>query len=124
MLTSLKNYLLGEGFDGICIDLMPPVETQLDAVGLFEWNNTMPDINDGTNTHYIQIQVRRTTYDAAKGDCSRILRLLDSGTEEKLIWLDDDVCCICRPRRGGILLERGGSYTTFYCEVAIWTTAN
>lgn len=121
MLDDLKLYLEQEGISGIYLDLMPPVESGIDAVNLSEWDNVIsPDGNDGTSTHYVQIQVRRTSYNLAKQDCKKILILLDSGMEEKLIWLTDDICCIARPRRGATILERGEGYTTFYCELAIW----
>ena len=120
MLDSLKSYLENEGISNICLNLMPSVENGVDAVNLSEWDNVMADINDGTSTHYVQVQVRRTTYDSAKQDCKKIIELLDSGSDEKLIWLTDNKCCIARPRRGAILLERGEGYTTFYCELAIW----
>ena len=85
-----------------------------------EWDNVIADINDGTSTHYVQVQVRRATYNLAKQDCKKIIKLLDSGSDERLIWLTEDKCCIARPRRGAIILERGEGYTTFYCELAIW----
>lgn len=120
MLDSLKSYLENEGISNIYLDLMPSVENSVDAVNLSEWDNVMTDINDGTSTHYVQVQVRRTTYNLAKQDCKKIISLLDSGTDERLIWLTDDKCCIVRPRRGAVILERGEGYTTFYCELAIW----
>lgn len=120
MLDSLKSYLENEGISNICLDLMPSAENGVDAVNLSEWDNVMADINDGTSTHYVQVQVRRTAYDLAKRDCKKIIELLDSGSDEKLIWLTDTECCIVRPRRGAILLERSEGYTTFYCELAIW----
>lgn len=47
--------------------------------------------------------------------------LLDSGTEESLLALTDDVFCIARPRRGPLLLERGAMpHVTFYFELALW----
>lgn len=121
MLNSLKQYLETEGVDNIYLDFMPSVENGIDAVNLSEWDNVIStDGNDGTSTHYVQLQVRRSAYDTAKSDCKQIINLLDSGTEEKLIWLTEEICCISRPRRGAMLLERGEGYITFYCELAIW----
>lgn len=124
MLDSLKKYLEQKGIENIFLDYMPPVERTPDAVDLAEWQNVVPTLNDGSSTHYVQVQVRRNTYDKAKADCKAIFELLDSGTDEELIWLNDDICCICRPRRGAILLERGDGYTVFYCEIAIWANTN
>lgn len=121
MLDGLKLYLEKEGISNIYLDLMPHVDNGVEAVNLVEWDNVIPTGgNDGTSTHYVQVQVRRSSYDDAKRDCKKILGLLDSGTDERLIWLTDDMCCICRPRRGAVILERGEGYTTFYCELVIW----
>lgn len=124
MLDSLKNYLEQQGIHNIFLDFMPPAERALNVVNLAEWQNVVPSLNDGSSTHYIQVQVRRDSYDKAKADCKVIFKLLDSGTDERLIWLNDDICCIGRPRRGAILLERGDGYATFYCEIAIWANTN
>ncbi len=120
MLDGLKEYLEKEGISGIYLDLMPDVESGVDAVNLSEWDNVIPDPNDGTSTHYVQVQVRRSTYNLAKQDCKKIIRLLDSGENERLIWLTEDKCCIVRPHRGAVILERGEGYATFYCELTIW----
>lgn len=119
MLESLKNYLLNQGFENIFLDFMPPVEKCVNAVDLAEWNN-VPE-NDGSATHYIQVQVRRGSYDLAKEDCKKIVELLDSGTDERVIDLSDDIFCIATPRRGAAILSRGEGYTTFYCELALWS---
>lgn len=119
MLDELKSYLSGQGFGEIFIDMMPPYENNPDVVGIFEWNAPRTDI--GETTHYVQIQVRRSSYDSARSDCCSILSLLDSGINETLIWLSESVSCISKPRRGPLLLERGAGYTTFYAELAIWT---
>ena len=124
MLDSLKQYLGQQGIENIFLDVMPPVEKQLEAVGLFEWDNTVPEINDGSGVHYIQVQVRRSTYDSAKAQCRKIFDLLDSGTDERVLHLSDEIFCIGRPRRGALLLERGEGYSTFYCEIALWCNCN
>jgi hypothetical protein len=118
MLDNLKSYLQHQGFDNIFLDFMPPVEKCINAIDLAEWNN-VPN-NDGSATHYIQVQVRRAAYDTAKLDCKHIMELLDSGTDETLIWLTSDVFCIATPRRGATILSRGEGYTTFYGELALW----
>lgn len=121
MLESLRQYLRHVLDDeNIYLDNMPAAEKKLEAVGLFEWQNNISEINDGSSVHYIQIQVRRESYGLARSDCKKIFSLLDSGTEEKLIWLSEEVYCICRPRRGALLLERSSNYTVFYCEIALW----
>lgn len=124
VLDSLKLYLEKEGICGIFLDFMPPVEKQTDAVGLFEWNSTIPEYNYSGGVHYIQIQVRRSTYDEAKEQCRKIFDLLDSGTDERVIDLSDEIFCIGRPRRGALLLDRGCGSCTFYCEVALWCNCN
>ena len=124
MLDSLKQYLGQQGIENIFLDVMPPVEKQLEAVGLFEWDNTVPEINDGSGVHYIQVQVRRSNYDSAKAQCRKIFDLLDSGTDERVLHLSNEIICIGRPRRGALLLERGEGYSTFYCEIALWCNCN
>lgn len=119
MLDELKSYLSDNGFENIYIDMLPAPENCSSAVGLFEWNNPRSEL--GETTHYIQIQVRRSSYDEARSDCELVLLFLDSGMDETLIRLSESVSCISRPRRGPLLLERGAGYTTFYAELAIWT---
>lgn len=120
MLDDLKIYLQEQGISNIYIDFMPAAEKTVNAVSLHEWDNVISK-DDSSGEHYIQIQVRRIGYDAAKRDCKKILELLDSGSDERLIWLNEEKCCIGRPRRGALLLERREGLTTFYCETAIWT---
>lgn len=123
MLDSLKKYLEKEGIGCIFLDMMPD-EKQPEAVGIFEYDNSVPEINDGTGIHRVQIQVRRRSYDEAKEVCRHIFQLLDSGIDEKVIWLSDDIYCIARPHRGVLLLDRGAGYSTFYCEVSLFTNCN
>ena len=120
MLDALKSYLTAQGYTGICIDTMPDVSKQRDVIYLGKWDHTVADINDGTGVQYIQIQVRRGTYDEAHTICDALFKLLDSGLDEKRLQLTPDVWCIARPRRGPLILERGGTHTTFYCETALW----
>ena len=119
MLASLKVYLQNQGIDNIFLDFMPAVEKCVNAVDLAEWNNV---VNNGDNSsqHYIQVQVRRESYDLAKSDCQRILELLDSGIDETPIQLTENTFCISRIRRREVILSRGEGYTTFYGEIAVW----
>lgn len=120
MLEALKAYLEARGYRDIYRDTMPDPSKQPEAVGLLQWNHTVGSINDGTGTHYIQIQVRRRTYDGAKRVCTELFQLLDSGTEETVIDLTPEVFCIARPRRGPIKMASGAGYTTYYYELALW----
>lgn len=120
MLSALKSYLEQQGYKNIYCDYMPDQNQQLQAISLVKWQHTVGSINDGTGVHYIQIQCRDRDYGSAYDVCSSIFTLLDSGGEEKLISLTDNIFCIARPRRGAIVLERGAGYTTFYCEIALW----
>lgn len=124
MLDSLKQYLEKEGICSIFLDIMPDIGKQPDAVALFEYDNSVSEINDGTGIHRIQIQVRKQSYDTAKLECRRIFDLLDSGMDEKVIWLSKDIFCIARPHRGALLLDRGEGYCTFYCEVTLFANCN
>ena len=118
MLDALKTYLTAQGFENVYIDFMPDAGTTY-AVGLFEWNSPCSQVA-GEVTHYVQIQVRRGNYDSAKADCKRILELLDSGTEERLLQLDENTTAVIKVRRSTLLLERGEGYTTFSGEIAVW----
>lgn len=119
MLESLKSYLQSQGFENIFLDFMPPVEKCVNAVDLAEWNNVVNN-GDCSTQHYIQIQVRRESYDLAKSDCQHIIELLDSGTAERLIQLTSETFAVIRIRRGSVILSRGEGYTTFYGEIAVW----
>lgn len=117
---ALREYLLNNGYTNIYCDFMPDVSSQLEAINLSKWNHTVAEINDGSGLTYIQIQVRRTAAEEAYRVCSELFNLIDSGTEETVINLTDEIFCIARPRRGAIILERGEGYTTYYCEIALW----
>ncbi len=119
MLDSLKTYLQNQGFENIFLDFMPAVEKSVNAVDLAEWNNVV-NSGDNSSQHYIQVQVRRESYDLAKSDCQRILELLDSGIDETPIQLTENTFCISRIRRREVILSRGEGYTTFYGEIAVW----
>lgn len=120
MLAALQVYLKGQGYNNIYCDFMPDTNTTVQAINITEWQHIVGNINDGTGTHYIQVQCRDSTYQKAYETCKSIFELLDSGTDETLINLTEDIFCIARPRRGAVIYERGENYTTFYCEIALW----
>lgn len=120
MINALAEYLEGKGYTNICTDFMPDVTNQRDCIYLGKWAHSVADINDGTGTQYIQIQVRRPTYAEALSVCSEIFKLLDSGLDEKIMHLTEAVWCIARPGRGPLLLDRGIGFATFYYELALW----
>ncbi len=120
MIRALADFLEEQGYSGICIDVMPDAEKQLDTIYLGKWSHTVSEINDGTGVQFVQIQVRRTTYDEAYSLCDELFKLLDSGLDEAVIHLNPEHWCIARPRRGPIIMERASNYTTFYYELALW----
>lgn len=121
MLTALKLFLESKGHTNIYCDYMPDIKnTKPQAINVTMWDYTVGNISDGTGVKYVQVQCRDSSYAAAKDTCTAIFKLLDSGVNEVLINLTDTVFCIARPRRGPIIYERGSSYTTFYCEIALW----
>lgn len=120
MQYELRKYLISQGYENVFCDYMPSVTDYPYAINLSKWEHTVGDINDGTGMHYIQVQVRSPTAEEAHDTCAEIFRLIDSGTEETLIHLAKDTCCIARPRRGVILLERSAGSVTYYCEIALW----
>ena len=99
---------------------MPDEQTQPEAIGLYCWSHTTAELNDGSGTYFVQVQVRRGTYNEAKAVCGELFRLLDSGLDEQQIQLTVERWCIARPRRGPVLLDRTVKSTTFYCEIALW----
>ena len=120
MVDALKCYLESLGYPGVSVDTVPDPETQRDVIALMEWDRTLGAINDGTGTHYIQVQVRREAYADARALCEELFRLLDSGPEETQLDLTPETFCIARPRRGPIKLSAGPGYTTFCFELALW----
>ena len=121
MLEALQEYLESSGFDNVFIDFMPDAVEYPSCVYVGCYLH-IPDDNatDGGGTRYIQIQVRRPDSNQALRDCGELWKLLDSGVDEELIWLDDETYCLARPKKGPRILERGGNYTTYYCELTLW----
>lgn len=119
MIDILKDYLVSKGFSHIYVDMMPAAESQRDAAGLFLWSNPRSAVT-GETSYYVQIQVRRQEYNAAREDCIQMMSLIDSGQNEKLIHLTNEDSCIGRIRKGPLLLERGAGYTVFYGEMIFW----
>lgn len=120
MLEALTEFLKSKGYSNIFGDFLPAKERQNDVIFLSEWSNPIAEINDGSSVHFVQIQVRRRTYKAAKAVCTELFLMLDSGLDENLFQLTDTVFCIARPRRGPLILERSETHTTFYYELALW----
>ena len=120
MLDALKCYLESWGYPDIYVDTVPAPGEQRDMIALLEWDHTVGEVNDGTGTHYIQVQVRREAYADARALCEELFRLLDSGPEETLIDLTPEEFCIARPVKGPLKLESGDAYTTIYWELALW----
>lgn len=120
MIDALKAFLETKGYSDIFLDNMPEEQKNPEAIGLFCWSHTVADINDGTGTCLVQIQVRRKTRDEAKEICSELFTLIDSGLDEEQIQLTESKWCIARPRRGAKILDRTALTTTYYCEIALW----
>ncbi|MEE1155504.1 MAG: minor capsid protein [Acutalibacteraceae bacterium] len=120
MLNALRTYLIAQGYKNVYCDFMPKPDTNIQAINITKWGHNIGSINDGTGTHYIQIQCRDIDYSSAFATCKQLFNLLDSGVDETLIHLTPDVFCIARPRRGPLIYERSNNYTIAYCEVALW----
>lgn len=120
MIDALKAFLEEKGYSEIFVDNIPDENTAPEAIGLFCWSHTVADINDGSGTFLVQIQVRRRTRQAAKTICNELFTLLDSGLDEEPIRLTESKWCIARPRRGAVILDRTAQTTTYYCEIALW----
>lgn len=120
MIEALREFLQQQNCGSVYCDFMPDEQTQPEAIGLFCWSNTVAELNDGSGTFFVQMQVRRPTYEEAKKTCAQLFALLDSGLDEEQIQLTAERWCIARPRRGPVLLDRTVKSTTFYCEIALW----
>lgn len=120
MIDALREFLTDKGYENIFVDCMPDEKDFPEAIGLFCWSHTAADINDGSGTFYVQIQVRRKTRQGAKTVCDELFKLLDSGLDEEPIQLTESTWCIARPRRGAVILDRTAQATTYYCETALW----
>ncbi len=120
MIDELKDFLEAKGYSDIFPDNMPDEQKNAEAIGLFCWSHTVANINDGTGTFLVQIQVRRRTRQAAKAICDELFSLIDSGLDEEPIQLTESKWCIARPRRGAVIFDRTAQTTTYYCEIALW----
>ena len=120
MIEALRDFLQHQDCGSVYCDFMPDEHTEAEAIGVFCWTHSVAEVSDGTGTFFVQLQVRRSTYEAAKKTCAQLFALLDSGLEETQIWLSEKQWCIARPRRGPVLLNRTAKTTTFYCEIALW----
>lgn len=120
MIEALADYLSQQGYNNIYCDFMPDEQTRPDCIGLYCWSHTVAELNDGSGIFFVQVQVRRSSYDEAKTVCKELFALLDSGLDEEQIQLTAERWCIARPRRGAVLLDRTVKSTTFYCEIALW----
>jgi hypothetical protein len=118
-LDDLKAFLTARGYTAIYRDTMPDQPDE--CIGLFVWDHTVPDINDGSGVRYVQIQVRCMDGDDANAAAHAIFALLDSGMDETKIWLTDDRWCIARPRRGPKKMSVDATgRVVYYTEVALW----
>lgn len=120
MIDALSDFLTSQGYTDIYIDNLPDEATAPEAIGIFCWNNTVAEINDGSGIFYVQLQVRRKTAADAHKVCGDLFKLLDSGLDEQPLQLNDDHWCIARSRRGPLILDRTPTTTTYYCEIALW----
>ena len=120
MIDALSDFLIGQGYTNVYIDNLPDESSATEAIGIFCWDNPVAEINDGSGTFYVQLQVRRRNASEAYDVCIDLFKLLDSGLDEQPLQLNDDHWCIARPRRGPVIIDRTASTTTYYCEIALW----
>lgn len=120
MIDALSDFLVNQGYTNVYIDNLPDEATAPEAIGIFCWDNTVAEINDGSGTFYVQLQVRRKTAVEAYEVCRELFKLLDSGLDEQKLQLNDSRWCIARPRRGPVIIDRTSNTTTYYCEIALW----
>jgi len=120
MQVELKAYLESHGHTNVFCDVMPDPSKIPDCIAVFKYNHIPDGDNCGSGRHYIQVQVRRATYQAAQNVCRGIFALLNSGENERIIDLTDTVWAHIKQRKGPLLLNREAGNHTFYCEVVLW----
>jgi hypothetical protein len=128
-LTDLKSYLVAcrradnsliiSGPDSVGRDVIP--DTPDTAIGLFVWAHSIPSINYGLGTRYVQVAVRALDGDDAYNLASELLPFLDSGSEETAINLSSTRSVTGRPRSGvkKLSVDTLGR-TTYYFDVALF----
>lgn len=114
----LKAYFESKGFTDIYRDYLPDKPDE--CIGLFLWAHSVPLINDGSGTRYVQVQVRRKDTDEAYRIASELCALLDSGLDEKTIHLTADRWCIARPQNLPKKINGDGKVAVYYFETAMW----
>ena len=117
-LTAISTYLATQGYTNICVDYIP--DTPDEIIGLFCWDHKAPEMGDGTGMRYIQVRVRRYDPTAALSVCKAITALLDSGQTERVLPITYTGKAIGRTRRLPIVMDRNGTTTTYYSEIALW----
>ncbi len=119
-LEDLKNYLTGKGIANVQRDALPAEGEE--AVGLFVLSHEVGEVNLGTGTRNVQVQVRAGTGDEAYALAHRIAALLDSGIDEELLTLSPGRWCIARPRKLPALLtaQQAGQGDVYGLEVAFF----
>lgn len=118
-LKDLKAYLIANKYSDISRDMLPDKPDE--CIGLFLYVHKTPLISDGTGTYYVQIQVRRRDGDDAYNIAFELFTLLDSGEDEKLIWLTEKRFCIARPTAGPKKMSTDESgRTVYYTEISFW----
>ena len=121
MLEALKSYIESLGYNHVFRDYLPAPEKGVDAIVLNEWSYSVPSIGGDVGTHYVQVIVRRSTYDEAKADAYALCSALNSGENEKLFNLSQEIDAVITTRRGAILYARDDTPSvSFYFEIALW----
>lgn len=120
-LDDLKSYLVGKGIPAAQIfrDTMPDLPDN--AIGLLLWSHSVPRIDDGSGTRYVQIQCRAKDPDDAYAQAHAIIPFLNSGAEETVIRLTASRWAIVRIRAMPKMLKVDTTgRTTYYFEVSLF----
>lgn len=117
LMDAVGAYLKEQGYKNIYIDFHPE---QTPFIALYCWEKITADMYDGTAQHMVQVRVREPTHAKAMAVCTDIVRLLDSGMDEKPIPLEHKGVVIGRIRRLPIVMERTADAVTVYAEIALW----
>lgn len=115
----IRRFVARQGFSPVFYDYKPADPDNLVAIMVY---HILPS-TDGSLQRATQIQVRNTDAKEAYRIAMELAKILDSGSEETVIWLSRrrKRWAICTPTAGVRLLEhddRGRS--TYYFEVSIW----
>lgn len=113
----LKTFLEKKGYSSIFKESLPE---DIECIGLFLKEHINSKANDGTGTRIYEIQVQRTNPEEAYSVAHDICTILNSGTEEEMIFLTDNRWCLATPQTLPTKTASQSSMAVYNFKVALW----